>query len=208
MSLTRVTAPTVDPVILADAKTHLRVTSTDEDSYITGLISAATAALDGDSGALGRALCQQTWDYKIDRFPYGNDPIRLPLPPVQSVTSVTYLDSSGNSQTLATSSYRVLLGGDWEPRIEREFNIPWPVTRQVREAVTIRYVAGYAPTTDSPPDYRANVPTAIKQAILLMVGHFYQNRESVIVGARAAAVEIPQGVESLIARFRVNGFGQ
>lgn len=192
MDLTLVTAPVEDPVTLAEAKAHLRVTSADEDALIGALIDAATAYIDGRDGVLGRALVTQTWDYKIDYFPLGA--IKLPLPPLQSVTSIKYLGGDGVEQTLAAGEYRVLSSA-WFPLVDLEYGKSWPTTRRVRRAVTVRIVVGYGAASA--------VPQSIKAALLLLIGHLYEHREE---NQDFAIHAMPLGVPALLAPHRMLGF--
>ena len=184
-----VTSPTSEPVTLTEAKEHLRVTGTDEDDYITALIVAARQNIDGYDGWLGRAIMTQTWDMKIDGWEW---PIKIPLPPLQSVTSVKYLDSSGVEQTLATDQYRVLSGLPSE--IHPEYSVTWPLLRSVPANVTVRFVAGYANA--------AAVPQPIKTAMHLMIGTWFENREQVVNGSVST---LPLGINDLLYPLRANG---
>ncbi|HKJ75239.1 MAG TPA: head-tail connector protein [Alphaproteobacteria bacterium] len=204
-SLSRVTAPEIQPVTSAEAKTHLEVDDSDWDTLISNAIKAATQHLDGASGWLGRAIVQQTWDLKLDAFPAR---ITIPLPPLRSITSITYTDPDGDEQTLASSKYQVVgQGGAQQGSIVPAYNESWPETRSIPEAVTVRFVAGYEPTSDSPPDYRANVPQPIKQAILLMVADMYAHRETAIVGAAATTVPVSSTVAALLSPYIVPKWG-
>lgn len=168
MRLKPVTAPAAQPVTLDEAKAHLRVTAADEDALITALIAAAVGHVDGPSGTLGRALVEQEWDLLLDDFPC--DELELPLPPLRSVTSITYVDEQGATQTLAPAAYEVDASG---PRgvVLPAYGQTWPRTRVQRNAVTVRFKAGYGTTG-------ASVPAAIRAAILLLVGDLYANREA------------------------------
>lgn len=165
MRLKLVTPPVVQPVTLDEAKAHLRVTAADEDAHITSLIAAAVGHVDGPSGVLGRALVEQEWDLLLDAFPC--DELELPLPPLRSVTSITYVDEQGATQTLAPAAYEVDASGVVLPA----YGQTWPRTRAQRNAVTVRFKAGYGTTG-------ASVPAAIRAAILLLVGDLYANREA------------------------------
>lgn len=180
---------------LATAKAHLRVEHQDEDTLIAGILAAATERLDGWSGILGRCLMPQTWTSFV---PYFDDfRLRLPLVPVQSVTSVKYYDVNGVQQTFGASNYRLLADGR-SAYIQLAFPAVWPTSLALLrdDAVSITFLAGYADA--------ASVPAALKQAILLMVGDFYENRLTVEVGVRVTAIEIPMSVtvEALIAPYR------
>jgi uncharacterized phiE125 gp8 family phage protein len=167
-------------------KTHLRVTTDLEDTLLSTLITAARRGVEAHTE---RALVSQTWTLKLDAFP---DVICVPMPPLSSVSSITYIDTAGDSQTLASSVYTT--DTDSEPgRIFLAEDQSWPTTNARRQAVTVTFVAGYGAATAVPED--------IKAAILLTVGHLYANREAVVVGTIAS--ELPMGVRSLLSPLRV-----
>lgn len=180
-----VTLPSAEPVTLSEAKAHLRVTASDEDSLISAL---TTAARDWAENFTQRAIMTQTWDYLIDAFA---DEIELPLPPLQSVTYVKYLDADGVEQTLASTEYTVDTAAD-RGVVRLAYNKTWPVTRAQANAVTIRFVAGYSATNP--------VPGAIKAACLLILGELYARRETAIVGAPITTV--PLSAENLLWPYR------
>lgn len=194
LDLVRTVAPADTPVSLAEVKEHLRVEadSHDEDFDIQLKLDAAVAYLDGYAGILGRCMMEQTWKLYLDGFP-GGSTIRLPLVPVISVTSITYLDPDGASQTLATTVYEVREGPVSE--IGLKYDQSWPSFRRHARSVAITFKAGWA--------NRAAVPAAIKAAILLMVGAWYENREA--VGEPMAT--LPLGAEALLAPFRTRFLG-
>jgi uncharacterized phiE125 gp8 family phage protein len=172
-----VTPPAEQPVSLAEAKAHLRVTSNDDDVLIGSLIKAATAKLDGYSGILGRALVTQTWAVDLDRF---GDRLRLPLRPVQSVATVQYYDTAGVQQTLAGAGY-ALLADAIGSYVALAPNAVWPGTYGRSDAVRVTFVAGYGNA--------AAVPEPIRVAILLAVQHLYALRNSENVFLRSEQVE-------------------
>lgn len=195
MGLTLVTRPTLEPVTLIEAKAHCRVDTSDDDGLMAAYVLAARAWVESQVGP----LMTQTWDvtypwgWPWDRQRYR---IKLPLRPVQSVVSVTYVDEQGVSQTLSPSLYTAILNVP-TPCIEKAFNVTWPTVRDVPEAVTVRLVTGYG---DNPGD----VPQPLRLAILMLVGHFYEHRESVVIGQTPA--EVPMSVESLISPYRDGTF--
>src|SRR5262245_61208300 len=104
-SLRIITPPDVQPLTLAETKEHLRVDITDEDTLIGLHIEAATSFIEK---FLGRALVTQTWEMAIDQFPTdGKKTIAIPLPPLQSVTSIKYDDTGNVERTLSGSGYMV-----------------------------------------------------------------------------------------------------
>ena len=161
--LIRTVAPAELPLTLEEVKDHLHVTGTTDDAMITAYLDSAVDQFDGARGILNRALVTQTWEMKRDGFP-SRGYFDLPLPPLQSVTSITYLDSNGDSQTLATSKYRVLNANDEmnRGRIELEYGESWPSTYSVQQAVTVTFIAGYGARNDVPPNTRHLIAATVK----------------------------------------------
>lgn len=193
-ALVQVTAPSAEPLLLAETKQHLRVTGSDEDALLWRLIRTARLYLDGPDGVLNRALMTQTWDMKIDCF---RAKIMVPLPPLQSVSFVQYLDEAGDTQTLATSMYQVA-GVDSRSQgyIVEAFEETWPDHRYVPEAITIRFVAGYGS--------RNEVPHQLLEAMLMMVADMYENRETGVIGMTSAKINMIPGVDDLLDPFVVH----
>ena len=188
MYLKLIEGPTEVPVDLPAARAHVREPLTANDAQIQFALDAAIAHVDGKDGVLGRALCPQTWELVLDAFPCRR--MEIPLPPLQSVTWIKYIDTAGVEQTLSDSSYWV--GTAAEPAIIQAC-YSWPATQCRPEAVRIRFVAGYA-DTDA-------VPSPIKSAILLLMGDLYENREASIIGT--IQTDNP-AVDRLLFPYRVN----
>lgn len=185
----RVTAPAVPLVTLSEAKAQARVEHSDEDTLISGLISAATAHLDGWSGVLGRCLVNQTWRQDVDAW---GETLRLPFPDVSSVT-LTYRDADDAEQTVAAAGYELL-------EDERGAYLAWrdafarPSVSGDRAApISVEMVAGYGAAA-------SDVPQAIRHAALLLVSHLYEHREAVMAGVSLAVT--PLAVASLIDPYR------
>lgn len=184
MWLSPITPAASKPVSLAEAKAHLRYMRTDQDALIEGLIGSATEHLEGRNGILGRALVTQTWEVRLDCFPSRHrGRIELPMPPLQSVTSVKYIDTAGVERTLTSGTDYVTDAQHMIGRIRPAYGKTWPHTIDDEGAVRITFVAGYGDA--------AAVPNGIRQAILLLVGHWWLNREAVgqAGGPHALAVE-------------------
>ncbi len=181
----RTVAPASEPVSLAEAKAHLRELSDDFDTLISALIGAATEHLDGWSGVLGRALVTQTWVQSFDAFA---ERLRLPMP-AASVVSVVYVDEDGQDQTLATENY-VLRHDALGSYVELAFEAEWPTARDQKQAVTITFTCG----SDA-----SAVPAPIKAAILLLVGHLFENRDAV---SPDNLTTVPMAVDALTAPYR------
>jgi len=183
----RTVAPAAPILTIDEVKEHLRVDHADEDALISGLMDAATAHLDGYRGTLGRALVTQTWTVEFRAFANRLD---IPLAPVQSAT-IQYYDSLNAQQTLPTSIYAVLSDG-LGPYVALKYNQQWPQTYTRDDAVKITFVAGYGAA--------AAVPAAIRSAMLLLIGHWYDNRSTVAVGQSVS--EMPFAATALLAPFR------
>jgi uncharacterized phiE125 gp8 family phage protein len=181
------TVPPASPVVsLVEARRHLRVLHDDDDADIEAIIDAAIAAIEGPNG-IGIALSPQTWRLSLDHFPCE---IVVPLGPVTAVTSVGYTDSSGSPQTVAGLRFDL----DESPlRIWPARDKAWPETYCEPGAVKVTFVCGYA-----------SLPQDLRWAILLLVGHFYENREAVTYDLKA--VDLPMGVASILERYRVGRF--
>lgn len=185
MSLKLITAPASEPVTLPEAKAHLRITQSSEDTLITALI---VAARQGAEHMTGRALMPQTWELALDEF---EAEISIPMPPLASITSVKYVDTAGVLQTMAESAYQ-LDTHSTPARLLPAYGTCWPSTRDQANAVLIRYEAGYANA--------GAVPQEIKQWMLLRIGMLYENRESVVAGS--ALSEVPY-VDCLLDPYRI-----
>jgi len=189
-----VTSPAIKPVTLTEAKAWLDIGYTDKDTVITGLIGAATAHLDGWTGILGRCLCEQTWRQDFDDF---RSCLRLPLFPVISITSVKYTDTAGAEQTIPSENY-TLKNDDLGAYVEFTSSYSFPSLNTESAAVRVTYLAGYADIAGTPKT--SSVPDDIKNAIALLVRHWFDNPGAVVVGVTAQ--QLPQGVDALLAKHR------
>lgn len=197
MSLALVTAPAAEPLTRTEAKTHLRVDTsfTADDTLIDALITTARQHVENHTR---RALVTQTWDLFLDGFPSSNE-ICVPLPALQSVTSLKYTDSAGAVTTWSTANY-IVDTAHAPGRIVPAYGVYWPVfTPSPSNPVAVRFVAGYGAA--------AAVPEAIKAALKLLIGHWYENREAVTgISNSTALAPVPLAVEALLAPYRVWGF--
>jgi uncharacterized phiE125 gp8 family phage protein len=187
--------PAVEPITVARVKEHLRITTTDQDNWINRHITAARETIENYTG---RALVTQTVEIKLDGFPC--DEIWIPNPPLQQILSVKYYDQNGDLQTIDSSLYDVDIAS--EPgRICPIFNTYWPVARPKLNSVIITAIVGYPPDeSGSPTDLTANIPEGLKSAMELLIGHWYENRESTI---QATLNELPDGVEAFIWQHKI-----
>ena len=193
MNYTVITAPASEPVTLVEAKTHLRIPTaeTGEDSYITSLISVATNTAEN---ILGKKLITQTLDLFYDKFPACRE-FDLPFGKLQSVTHIKYYDVDNVERTLSSSIYQTDSTG-LTGRIKLEYGESFPDTRAGKlNSVAIRMIVGYGVAN--------SVPTSIKQALLLLIANWFENREPALQGTLA---QVPYTVELLLASHRLYFF--
>jgi uncharacterized phiE125 gp8 family phage protein len=161
MRLRLVTPPAAEPVTLAEAKAHLRIEGAEDDAYVTALIQAARQHVEE---VCWRGLVTQEWEAVLEGFPDGA--LELPKGNLASIASITYVDSAGATQTLAPATYEadtVSVPG----RLLLAYGQSWPSTRCQWDAVRVRYTVGWA---------AGEVPTPIRQALLLLVAQLYEHR--------------------------------
>lgn len=187
-SLSVATAPVLEPVTLAEAKSHCRVDTTDDDAYITSLITASRQWVEE---YLDRALVQQQLTMRLDSFPYE---IELPRPPMATsgtatAVTVTYTLGDESTATLDASQYRV--DRNATPGVVRQLRSgTWPANLDDYNAVTVTWWAGYGASSSS-------VPTAIRHAMLMLIGHWYDGaRSGVLTGSISKEIEF--GVKALL----------
>lgn len=206
MTLILVTAPAVEPITLAQAREWLKLDTSGspaanaDDDIVEALITTVREHVEK---VAGRALCTQTWDLMLDEFPadkFGYDAsIKIPLPPLQYVNFIQYLDADGVWQTLAASAYQVTGGGAFRPaKVQPAYGQSWPDTRDQPEAVRLRFTAGYLDNS-SPGDTQEGVPGPLKTAIRASLAHFYENRGD-------KGVELPDQAAALVASYRIGMF--
>ena len=184
-----VTPPANEPVTLAEVKAHLRITDSDSDDYITNFL--IPAAREHTETYTQRALINRTLDVFYDRFRR----MELPFPPLVSVESVKYVDATAVEQTLLTSVYDVDTVA--EPgAVCLASGQSWPIINYQPNPITIRITAGYGANA-------SDVPTIIRSAILLLIGHLYENRES---STPLQIHSLPMGYESVLNPYRIWGF--
>jgi uncharacterized phiE125 gp8 family phage protein len=189
-SLTRQTPPAVEPVTLSEAKAHLRVDTTTDDAYIGSLI---TAAREWCEQYLDRTLIHTQWVMRFDRFPpSGIQAVELPRPPMvasgtATAVSITFTAEAGETGTYSTAEYRV--DRDSTPgAIKPIYGTTWRPHRQDDNAISVTWWAGYGASGTS-------VPAAIRHAILMLVGLWYERR---MAADSMGGDEIPFGVKSLL----------
>jgi len=154
------------------------------------LIAAATTQAEEMSQ---RALITQSWELTLARWP-ADSVIRLPRPPLASVTSIQYVDLGGTTQTWDSTNYQVNTSA--EPgRVTLAYSKTFPSIRNQDEAVTIAYTAGYGAA-------HTDVPALIRQAILSMVVHWYDYRGEILAGTIQS--KLPMGAETILMQQRIH----
>lgn len=176
-------APAVEPVALVDAKIHLRVDNADDDGYIMTLIQASREWAEDFTR---RKFINTTVRLSLDAFP---EQIRLPFGKTQSVSSVDYYDEVGDTVILSPSVDYVVDSASEPARVVLAEDAAWPAVQDIPNAIRVTYVVGYGATAVS-------VPAKVKQAILLVVGHLYENRENSISGTSIS--KLPLAAENLL----------
>jgi len=186
-----ITAASTFPVSLTEAKSHLKVDTSADDTYITSIIKAATQLSEEYTN---RFFIDTVIEQTCSSFA---DLQTLFKSKVSAVSSVKYYDSDNSSQTLDSAIYDVQL--NYEPaQIQLADNQNFPSITKRNDAVVARYTVGYGSAA-------SDVPEIIKQAILLTIGNFYQNRNSVVIGR--ISTELPLNVKWLLDTYKVQIVG-
>lgn len=187
MSLVLTAAPAVEPITLADAKAQLRVDGTAEDAFIASLIVTSRLQIEA---ALGIALITQGWRWTVDEWPAGPG-VELPIRPVQSVEALEIKRADGTPVTVPASQYHVDGAGSPARIVYAPASLPMPGV--IAGGISVSFTAGYGAAP-------ADVPPPIRQALSMLVAHWFENREPVAIGS--SAVAIPETVSSLLAPYR------
>lgn len=193
---TLLTPPVCEPVTLEMAKAHLRVDFNDEDDLINAYITAARSYLED---ACGRRLITQIWNLYLQQWPAG-DRLFVPYPPLIGVATVQYTDATETVTTVDPSLYVVNNGSDLGEVVLR-FGQIWPPTvLSPSRPIGVTFTCGYGEDPGS-------VPAPLVQALLLLIGHWYQNREAVVIGrASTISTRVNETVDALIARYKIPSY--
>ena len=182
-----VTPATSNPITLTEAKTHLKVDTTADDTFITNLIKSATSSAQEYTN---RFFIATTIQQVGDKW---EDISNLLKSPVASVTNIKYVDTSGSLQTLNTDVYFVD-DVNKPARIGLKPNQSYPEIIDRLNAVQVNYVVGLAAGPDE-------VDEGIRQALLLTIGNWYQNRQAVVTGT--IATELPMNAKFLLDQYKI-----
>jgi uncharacterized phiE125 gp8 family phage protein len=188
MALVMIAAPAAEPIGLAEAKAHLRVDADDEDALIAALITTARMFVER---TLALALITQDWSLLLDAWPTCGF-VLLPLTPVQAVTAISVHAPDGGSATVDAADYAVDVLSEPARILLRNASLHMLPARPLN-AVEIAFTAGYG---DGPDD----VPAPIRHALTLLVAHWFERREPVVLGF--APQEVPATVAGLLLPYR------
>lgn len=188
MPLILTAGSSVEPISLDEAKTHCRIDTDTEDTLVSTLVLAARLYMEHN---LGLALIRQSWSLYLDAWPEKSY-VELPLSPLISIDAIRVYGQSGTYTTIDPGQFFIDTISR-RPRLVREKGQSWPVPGRNANAVEIAFTAGYG---DTPED----VPMPIRQAIKLMIAHWYEEREPVVFGHDADTV--PLTVASLIQPYQ------
>lgn len=187
-----------EPVSLETARLHLRLDtegsppSHPDDALVTALITVAREAVENFTEV---TVAVNDFQMKLDYFPTAE--INLGTWPVNSITSVTYVDANGATQTISSADY-ALDTFSKPAQINLAYGKTWPMVRNQPNAVTVTFEAGY--TGDTSPVVN-EMPKALKQAMLLTITDLYENRGA--LGSKQN-YEIPVMAQYLMAPYRIN----
>ena len=192
MATVQTTAPAVEPLTLADVKAHLRIDSNEEDALLQSLILTSRLHVEV---ALGLALITQTWSCFFDRWPLALSSsvaaLNLPLSPVKSVEAVRIYAEDGTFASLPLSGFTFDLASR-TPRVIRRLGTQTTDPGRRMNGIEISVTAGFGATA-------ADVPAPIRQALLLLVAHWYEHRDPGEIGSPDARIPIP--ISALLASY-------
>ncbi len=189
VDLITITEPTLEPVTTAEAKTHLRVTQSNDDTYIDGLVIVARKNVETRTGF---RLFDQTTELRGDAFdsvglvkPLNRAILSLGTAPIIAVTSIKYDDLDDTEQTLLSSKY-------WTDLLSVPARVQtktfWPATKSKIGAVRIQLNTGWADVDD--------IPEHFKLAVKMLIAHWYFNRTAV---DEIKFHDVPEGINSILA---------
>jgi uncharacterized phiE125 gp8 family phage protein len=171
----------------AEAKDFLKVDTTADDTLIDSLIKAATQSCQIFTNRYFLTTVVTQYSDKWDGI------YTLYKSPVIGITHIKYFDSNDTEQTLASSNY-ILDNVSQPARIGIAINGTLPDLADRINAVHVQYKVGYGLTSDF-------VPEGIKQAVLITIGNWYENRQTVITGR--TATELPLSSQYLLEQYKI-----
>lgn len=188
MTLSMLVGPQIEPISVDEAKVYLKIDHEAENEVVAALISAARLNVER---VTRRVLIEQHWRLYLDKLPE-NKLIELGIGPVREVLQATYYEADGQAQQISPNDY-VIDVSSIPARLKFNLNVQHDHVRPLN-GYEIDFVAGFGPTT-------LDVPHDLRQAILMLVVHWYQNRSAVITDMNGTTT--PQGVNELLQPYRV-----
>ncbi len=183
-----ISGPAIEPVSLAEAKAYLRVDAVEEDMLISSLITAARIHIET---VCSTALITQSWKIYFDNW-LSKNCVEIPIAPLQDISALTVYDASDNATVIDAANWFADTVSN-PGRLVRRHGAVWADPARAANGVEITITAGYG-------DAAADVPQTLTQAILLLVAHWFETREPVVMGS--SAISVPLAVEALIAPMR------
>jgi uncharacterized phiE125 gp8 family phage protein len=188
MSLVLMSGPALEPVTLAEAKAHLRIDHDADDVLLQSLIVTSRLHIEA---ALSLALITQSWSWMLDQWPKGRI-FALPLRPVTAIAHVKLWRRDATAVTLPSDAF--YLDGAHNPaRLVPMSPSPLGEPERPANGIEVVFTAGFGPAA-------ADVPATIRQALLLLIAHWYEHRDPSQVGNGVTAV--PSMVSELLHPFR------
>jgi len=187
MALVLRAAPAAEPVSLEEVKAHLRIDGDAEDALVASLMLTSRLHIEA---ALGLALMMQSWTLNLDNWPRKR-PVLLPLHPVVSVGEVRILRRDVVPHVLSSDAYQL-------DDASRPARLHVETAAQLRPdrplgGIEIDFVAGYGTAS-------ADVPAPVRQALMMLVAHWYEHRDPIEIGAPVTSV--PHNVNRLLNPYR------
>jgi uncharacterized phiE125 gp8 family phage protein len=190
-------APTEEPITLAEAKSHLYVTSDDLDSDITKLITTTRRMLER---YLNRAILTQQW--KVYYNCWQNEML-IPYPKLQSVQTVKYRDLDGALQTLTIDDFLWVVTTDEPAKLVRKYDANLPNLEYGRpDSIEIAYTAGWLMTAGG--GLVETCPEEVKHAMKVMLTNYFEHRGDIVIGN--IAHKIPDHITDLVHTYKIYSF--
>ncbi len=210
--LVETSPPAVEPLTLAEVKTFLRVDQTNDDNFITGLITAARMFCEAETG---RALIERNYSLFLDRWPAEQHyhafdrrdgerriptplviaprGIDLPYPPLVSVAQVNVYAADNTATIFDPSNYFVDTAGV-PGRLVLTLGAVPPLPWRIANGIEIQYTAGYGLA-------ETDVPQLLRQGMMQIIAHLYEHRgdspDQALLASGAAAIFKPYRTMSL-----------
>ena len=188
MTLSMLVGPQIEPISVDEAKVYLKIDYDAENEVVSALITAARLNVER---VTRRVLIEQHWRLFLDRLP-DSKLIELGIGPVREILQTIYYDEDGQPQVISPNDYVVDVSSI-PARLKFNVNVSHDRVRSIN-GYEIDFVAGFGPTT-------LDIPHDIRQAILMLVTHWYHNRSAVVSDMNGATT--PKGVNELLQPYRV-----